>query len=113
MTPAGLTVSSDLPGAVAAPPAAAFAPAAGGGATVAPAPVIAVLVFACNRVTVARHLDQVLRYRPDPARFPVIVSQDCGDRPTADVIAGYGSAVTHIQVSGDRGRLQHRHRTVS
>ncbi|XP_043208577.1 alpha-1,3-mannosyl-glycoprotein 2-beta-N-acetylglucosaminyltransferase-like isoform X1 [Amphibalanus amphitrite] len=80
----------------AAAPAGLVAPGAAGGATVA-APVIAVLVFACNRVTVSRHLDQVLRYRPDPARFPVIVSQDCGDRPTAEVIAGYGSAVKHIQ----------------
>lgn len=36
---------------------------------------IPVLVFACNRVTVTRCLDNLIRYRPDPDRFPIIVSQ--------------------------------------
>lgn len=34
-----------------------------------------VLVFACNRVTVTRCLDNLLRHRPDPDQFPIIVSQ--------------------------------------
>ncbi|XP_037089237.1 alpha-1,3-mannosyl-glycoprotein 2-beta-N-acetylglucosaminyltransferase-like isoform X2 [Pollicipes pollicipes] len=72
-------------------------PAGESGAPGPPPPTIAVLVFACNRVTVSRHLDQLLSYRPDAARFPIVVSQDCGDRATADVIAGYGSQLTHIK----------------
>ena len=88
---------SDAAAARVAPAVPLSSASAAGGATVA-APVIAVLVFACNRVTVSRHLDQLLRHRPDPARFPIIVSQDCGDKPTADVIASYGTLVTHIKV---------------
>ena len=99
-----LPLSAGAVAAAAAPAAASrLSASAGGGATVA-APVIAVLVFACNRVTVARHLDQLLRFRPDPDRFPVIVSQDCGDRATADVIKGYGTLVKHIEVRCARGR---------
>lgn len=37
--------------------------------------VIPVLVFACNRVSVTRCLDQLLQYRPNPDQFPIIVSQ--------------------------------------
>ena len=36
---------------------------------------IPVLMFACNRVTVAKALDSLLSYRTDPAKFPIIVSQ--------------------------------------
>lgn len=36
---------------------------------------IPVLVFACNRVTVTRCLDNLLQHRPDPDYFPIIVSQ--------------------------------------
>ena len=61
--------------------------------------VIPVLVFACNRVTVKRNIDQLLKYRPDnlTATFPIIVSQDCGHVATRKVIQGYGSKVTLIQ----------------
>ena len=37
--------------------------------------VIPVLMFACNRVTVAKALDSLLSYRTDPVKFPIIVSQ--------------------------------------
>ena len=34
--------------------------------------VIAVLMFACNRVTVTKALDSLLTYRKDKAKFPII-----------------------------------------
>ena len=37
--------------------------------------VIPVLMFACNRVTVAKALDSLLSYRTDPVKFPMFVSQ--------------------------------------
>ncbi|NWW42103.1 MGAT1 acetylglucosaminyltransferase, partial [Panurus biarmicus] len=60
-------------------------------------PVIPVLVLACDRSSVRRCLDKILRYRPSARRFPVIVSQDCGHAETARVIASYGAAVAHIR----------------
>lgn len=60
-------------------------------------PVIPVLVLACDRSSVRRCLDKILRYRPSARRFPVIVSQDCGHAETARVIASYGQAVAHIR----------------
>lgn len=59
---------------------------------------IAVLVFACNRVTVVRCLDQLLKYRPSPEKFPIIVSQDCQHEATANAIRAYGDQIFHIQV---------------
>ncbi|KAI5099140.1 alpha-1,3-mannosyl-glycoprotein 2-beta-N-acetylglucosaminyltransferase isoform X1, partial [Silurus meridionalis] len=59
--------------------------------------VIPILVMACNRVTVTRCLDKLIKYRPSPELFPIIVSQDCGHTQTADVIASYGSKLTHIK----------------
>ncbi|XP_032533395.1 alpha-1,3-mannosyl-glycoprotein 2-beta-N-acetylglucosaminyltransferase isoform X1 [Chiroxiphia lanceolata] len=56
-----------------------------------------VLVLACDRSTVRRCLDKLLRYRPSARRHPVIVSQDCGHAETARVIASYGDAVAHIR----------------
>ncbi|XP_057244401.1 alpha-1,3-mannosyl-glycoprotein 2-beta-N-acetylglucosaminyltransferase [Malurus melanocephalus] len=60
-------------------------------------PVIPVLVLACDRSSVRRCLDKILRYRPSARRFPVIVSQDCGHAETAKVIASYGQTVVHIR----------------
>lgn len=37
--------------------------------------IIPVLVFACNRISVSRCLDQLIQYRPNPDQFPIIVSQ--------------------------------------
>lgn len=59
---------------------------------------IAVLVFACNRVTIKRNLDQLLKYRPLHLEhnFPIIVSQDCGHEPTRKVIQSYGDKLKLI-----------------
>lgn len=61
-------------------------------------PVIAILVFSCNRVTVNRCIDGLLRYRPSKQQFPIIVSQDCQDEATEEVIRSYGDEITFIQV---------------
>lgn len=61
-------------------------------------PLLPVLVFSCNRPDVRRNLDGLLKYRPDPEQFPIIVSQDCAHSTTAEIIRSYGSQVTHIQV---------------
>ena len=60
--------------------------------------ILPIIVFSCNRPEVRRCLDGLLKYRPDPNKFPIIVSQDCGHAATAEVIQSYGSQVTHIQV---------------
>lgn len=62
-------------------------------------PVIAVLVFSCNRETVKRCLNQLLKWRPSKQQFPIIVSQDCSHQPTTDVILSYGDQLTLIKVS--------------
>ncbi|XP_052236937.1 alpha-1,3-mannosyl-glycoprotein 2-beta-N-acetylglucosaminyltransferase-like isoform X2 [Dreissena polymorpha] len=62
--------------------------------------VLPILMIACDREdAVSRSLDLVLKYRPDEKRFPVIVSQDCGHRPTAQRIQKYvvEHGITHIQ----------------
>ncbi|XP_063984601.1 alpha-1,3-mannosyl-glycoprotein 2-beta-N-acetylglucosaminyltransferase isoform X2 [Diachasmimorpha longicaudata] len=61
------------------------------------APVIPVIVFSCNRVTVGRCLDQLIKLRPSAEQFPIIVSQDCNHQQTSDVIRSYGEKVVHIQ----------------
>ena len=38
-------------------------------------------------------------YRPLQEKFPIIVSQDCGNEETARVIAGYGKEVHAIKHS--------------
>lgn len=60
-------------------------------------PVMAVLVISCNRVEVKRTLDLIFQYRPKNVDMPVIVSQDCGHKATADIIKSYGSKLKHIQ----------------
>lgn len=59
--------------------------------------VIPILVIACNRVTVKRCLDKLIEHRPSAELHPIIVSQDCGHLETSDVIAAYGSQLTHIK----------------
>ncbi|XP_015120792.1 alpha-1,3-mannosyl-glycoprotein 2-beta-N-acetylglucosaminyltransferase [Diachasma alloeum] len=61
------------------------------------APVIPVIVFSCNRVTVRRCLDQLIKLRPSAEQFPIIVSQDCNHQQTSDVIRSFGEKVVHIQ----------------
>ncbi|XP_034730674.1 alpha-1,3-mannosyl-glycoprotein 2-beta-N-acetylglucosaminyltransferase a [Etheostoma cragini] len=60
-------------------------------------PVIPVLVIACDRVTVRRCLDKLLELRPSAELFPIIVSQDCGNAETAEVIRSYGNQVVHLK----------------
>lgn len=38
-------------------------------------PIIPVLVFACNRVSISNCLDNLIQYRPNSHQFPIIVSQ--------------------------------------
>lgn len=58
---------------------------------------IPVLVLACNRVTVSRCLDMLIKYRPSIDKFPIIVSQDCDHEATTNVIKSYESQVHLIQ----------------
>nr|XP_016930436.1 alpha-1,3-mannosyl-glycoprotein 2-beta-N-acetylglucosaminyltransferase [Drosophila suzukii] len=60
-------------------------------------PVFPVLVFACNRVSVKKCIDNLVQYRPSVEQFPIIVSQDCGDEPTKEIILSYGNQVTLIE----------------
>ncbi|KAH8280267.1 hypothetical protein KR018_001318 [Drosophila ironensis] len=60
-------------------------------------PVFPVLVFACNRVSVRRCLDNLVRHRPSAEQFPIIVSQDCHDEPTKNVILSYGNKLSLIE----------------
>ncbi|XP_034400877.1 alpha-1,3-mannosyl-glycoprotein 2-beta-N-acetylglucosaminyltransferase b [Cyclopterus lumpus] len=76
-----------------------------------PEVVIPILVIACDRVTVKRSLERLIQYRPSPALYPIIVTQDCGHAETARVIASYGDQVTHISqpdLSDIRVRPEHR-----
>jgi alpha-1,3-mannosyl-glycoprotein beta-1,2-N-acetylglucosaminyltransferase len=50
---------------------------------------IGVLVLACNRVTVSRALDSLLKHRSSKERFPIVVSQDCNHEPTSAVLDKY------------------------
>lgn len=61
--------------------------------------VIPVLVFACNRVTVKRNLDQLIKYRPANLTqfFPIVVSQDCGHQQTKKAIESYGDQLLLIE----------------
>lgn len=60
-------------------------------------PVIPVLVFACNRPSIAKCLDNLVNYRPNKDQFPIIVSQDCGDDLTKETILRYKDEVTLIE----------------
>lgn len=60
-------------------------------------PVIAILVFACNRVTIAKCLDNLVEFRPKIHQFPIIVSQDCGDVATRSVIESYENVKLIVQ----------------
>ncbi|KAG7312775.1 hypothetical protein JYU34_001152 [Plutella xylostella] len=61
-------------------------------------PVLPVLVVACNRVTVRRCLEQLVKHRPDPETFPIIVSQDCGHNATYQVIKSFVDSDPSISV---------------
>lgn len=52
-------------------------------------PIIAVLVMACNRISIRTCLDDLIKYRKNADQFPIIVSQDCNDEATKNVIESY------------------------
>eukprot|EP00035_Acanthoeca_spectabilis_P016383 m.333579 g.333579 ORF g.333579 m.333579 type:complete len:581 (-) comp16522_c0_seq8:633-2375(-) len=47
----------------------------------AKAPPIPVLMLTCNRVSVRRALDLIVKYRWSPQKFPIFLSQDCEGSP--------------------------------
>ncbi|XP_044747463.1 alpha-1,3-mannosyl-glycoprotein 2-beta-N-acetylglucosaminyltransferase [Coccinella septempunctata] len=57
---------------------------------------IPILVFACNRISITKCLDKLILYRPNPEKFPIIVSQDCNHQDTTDIIKKY-EQITLIQ----------------
>ncbi|XP_050427905.1 alpha-1,3-mannosyl-glycoprotein 2-beta-N-acetylglucosaminyltransferase [Adelges cooleyi] len=57
---------------------------------------VAVLVIACNRPSISRCLNKLLKYRKSKEQFPIIVSQDCIHERTSQVIKSFGSEITHI-----------------
>lgn len=61
-------------------------------------PTIVVLVISCNRVTIQRCLDQLIKLRPNVENFPIIVSQDCIHQPTTNIIEKYGKRIFYIKV---------------
>ncbi|XP_045782596.1 alpha-1,3-mannosyl-glycoprotein 2-beta-N-acetylglucosaminyltransferase isoform X3 [Maniola jurtina] len=60
--------------------------------------VLPVLVIACDRVTVKRCLDNLVKFRPDKDTFPIIVSQDCGHNETYKVIRSFTDVDPSITV---------------
>lgn len=58
----------------------------------------AVLVIACNRPSVKRCLDALLKYKTNEMDFPILVSQDCEHRETSDTIASYDKNVKQIKL---------------
>lgn len=52
-------------------------------------PIIPILVFACNRVSVSKCLHNLLEYRPNVHQFPIIVSLDCDDEAVQTTVASY------------------------
>ncbi|XP_050359064.1 alpha-1,3-mannosyl-glycoprotein 2-beta-N-acetylglucosaminyltransferase [Nymphalis io] len=61
-------------------------------------PVLPILVIACDRVTVKRCLDNLVKFRPNKETFPIIVSQDCGHNETYHVIKSYTDSDPSITV---------------
>ena len=60
-------------------------------------PIIPILVFSCNRVTVNKALDLLISYRPSKEQYPIIVTQDCNHEQTRNVIQSYGDQIIYIQ----------------
>lgn len=58
----------------------------------------AVLVIACNRPSVKRCLDALLKYKTNEMDFPILVSQDCEHSETSDTIASYDKNVKQIKL---------------
>lgn len=54
-------------------------------------------MIACNRVTIKRNIDQLIKYRPDEQSFPIVVSQDCNNDATRNVIQSYSTQLTYLK----------------
>ncbi|CAB3261970.1 unnamed protein product [Arctia plantaginis] len=61
-------------------------------------PVLPVLVIACDRITVKRCLNNLVKFRPSKETFPIIVSQDCGHKPTYQVIKSFTAVDPSITI---------------
>ncbi|VVD02290.1 unnamed protein product [Leptidea sinapis] len=61
-------------------------------------PILPVLVIACDRITIKRCLDNLVKFRPDKETFPIIISQDCGHNATYQVIKTFTDADPTINV---------------
>nr|CAG4635462.1 EOG090X06K9 [Artemia franciscana] len=59
--------------------------------------VLPVLLFSCNRPSVQRAIDLLLKYRPDKEKHPIIVSQDCWHAKTAEVLQRYKDEIIYIK----------------
>lgn len=69
---------------------------------------IAVVVIACKRPQyLTRALNSFLKHNPDRAKFPIIVSQDGFDGPTAKVIDDqFGTRVFHMNHEHEQNAMQ-------
>ncbi|KRZ20078.1 Alpha-1,3-mannosyl-glycoprotein 2-beta-N-acetylglucosaminyltransferase [Trichinella pseudospiralis] len=68
--------------------------------TIIPLQQIAVLVIACNRPNAVKSLlQQLLKFRPCPKRYPIIVSQDCNDKATEKAIQAFHPHILHIKTN--------------
>ncbi|KAI9342673.1 GNT-I family-domain-containing protein [Obelidium mucronatum] len=57
--------------------------------------ILPVIVIGCNRVSIERALDPLIKYRKNDMKFPIIVSLDCGVQAVEDLITTkYGSKLT-------------------
>jgi len=57
---------------------------------------IAILIIACNRPSISRCINKLLKYRKSENEFPIIVSQDCIHERTSQVIKSFGRDLIHI-----------------
>lgn len=57
---------------------------------------VAVLVIACNRPSISRCINKLLKYRKSKDEFPIIVSQDCIHERTSQIIKSFGKDLIHI-----------------
>jgi len=57
---------------------------------------VAILVIACNRPSISRCINKLLKYRKSKDDFPIIVSQDCIHERTSQVIKSFGRQLIHI-----------------
>lgn len=57
---------------------------------------IVILIIACNRPSISRCINKLLKYRKSKDEFQIIVSQDCIHERTSQVIKSFGRDLIHI-----------------